>query len=430
MTQTSDASSLPALSIRGAIVAGVSGLALLMGTLGTWSATTRISGAVVAPGRIVVEGRNKTVQHRDGGIIADIAVENGDPVRKGQVMIRLDHTEIAAALKIARDQRAAGAARQLRLQAESTGRRTIAFATSEEVMFAELTAQTEILTARHDVLRNGRDRLEQTFHRITAALAGIEAQRAALVEEIGYLDEELATTEPLLARKLVSRDRVSLAQRSRAELRGRLARLDTDVSRLEAERHNAILETERMERSFHEGVVTELQEVTAEIGELDIRIATLTAQLGRIDIRAPSNGIVHELQVKTIGGVVTPGQTLLEIVPQDRSAAVEVQIPPDKIDNVRVGQKAELLLAGFDPQTTPKFTGTVQKVSASAIPDPNTGREFFRVEVDLDPAALQEAQLVPVPGMPVETYLVTGDRTVLSYLAEPITGHIRRAFRE
>lgn len=395
---------------------------------------------MVEQGRVVVEGRNKVVQHRDGGTVAEIAVSDGDRVEKGQMLMRLDPTEIAGSLEVARERLAGALALRARLRAERDGATTLAAGLPEDapdvspetraLYDSELEAQREILSARADVLANGQDRLTETLARLDEQETGLTARIDAMDEELGYLDEEIASVEPLFDQGLARREQISQLRRTRAERRGTLANLRAEKSRLSVSRREARLETAKAERSFHEQVVTDLQETSATISELEVKIATLTDQLDRVEVRAPASGVVHEMQVTTEGGVVQPGGTIMEIVPQDRDPGVEVRVAPQSIDDVRPGQEAELVLSSYDAETVPRLGGEVSRISAAAVQDPETGREFYRVEVAPAPGAFEEAGVRPVPGMPVEVYLTTGEQTVLSYLMEPVTGQLRKAFRE
>ena len=212
---------------------------------------------------------------------------------------------------------------------------------------------------------------------------------------------------------------------------GRAAALDAELARLINARKDAELTTLQQERSFLEEVVTELREANTATEELILDIATRNIQLDRVDIRAPASGIVHEMLVSTTGAVLSPGGTISQVVPLDKGLDFELRIDPSKINEVHVGQDADIILSAFDRQNTPKLAAHVAGISADAIADTQTGRSFYRVTLNVPPEELALIGEEAIkPGMPVEAYLKTGDRTVLSYLVQPVANHLRRAFRE
>lgn len=435
------ATSGPVTGIRGVGLAGAVALITLVGVLGGWAATTVISGAVVASGQTVVEGRSKIVQHQGGGIVASIAVQNGDVVEAGDLLVTLDPTVVALNLDTGRTRLAAALALRARLLAEQSGAETIDFTapplpeavTARPLKTASHEAgQREIFAARAETLRGSRARLVETLSQLDQQIAGFQGQIDAADEQLGYLDAEITVQRSLVDQGLSRQSQMSELQRSRADLAGRRAAHLSEVARLEIAKRDAELVTLQEERALREEVVTTLREVTDEIDELTLQIVTQQAELDRMEIRAPAAGVVHELQITTVGGVVAPGETLLEIVPQGGAAEFEVRVTPASIDQVHPGQTAEIVLPGLDQRETPRLTAQVVTVSAAAIPDPQTGLSFYRVDLSVTPEEIARlpAGSALVPGMPVEAYLQTGDRTVLSYLMQPITSHLRHAFRE
>jgi HlyD family secretion protein len=435
VTRNNDHAGRPKTALRGLLLASLAATASLIGVLGGWSALTPIASAVVALGHIVVEGDIKHVQHRDGGIIAEIAVANGDLVQSGQLLLRFENTEITASLSIVRERLAAALALQARLDAEQRGAKTVQFTgtTTNDIapyIGGELAAQAAILNARNEVAANARARLTETLAGIDQEEIGLNAQLASLKDELTYIDDEITVAVPLFERGLINRDRLSQLRLTQAERMGNFAALQSSKDRLQSRRRDATLQTIQIEREMHESVVTARQQVVAEIGQLRIEMATLQQKLDRIDIRAPVSGAIHELQVTTVGGVVAPGAAILDIVPQNRAAAVEVRVASAQIDNIRPGQDAELMLSGSGPQSKNKLPGRVRTVSAAAVPDPQTGRDFFRVEIAVDTQIFIDLGVNPIPGTPIEVFFATGEHTVLSYLIDPITTHLNRAFRE
>lgn len=426
--------------VRLTILGGL-GLLLLAGVMGGWAATTMISGAVVTNGQISIVGKSKTVQSLDGGVLVDIAVSEGDLVQEGDVLARLDPTLFKTNLDIARTRLSAALALRARLEAEQNTTRELVFDYSNlPVSLSELnldttrdeTGQRSIFMARAETLRGGRERLAEKLSDISNQMEGVRGQINAVNEQLSYFGKDLENMEALVARGLAKQSQLRELQRAQSALLGELSSRTADLARLGNSRRETELETIQVESGFHEKVVTELRKTNAEIEELVLEIVTRTAQLKRVDIRAPSDGIVHEVQTTTIGGVVAPGATLMAIVPMERDSTFDLQIDTASVDQTHVGQLAEVVLAAFDRQSVPKLNARVSSISPEAVKDPQTGRSFFRATLDISGAELAKLpqDVVLKPGMPVEIYLMTGARSVMSYLLAPLSSHLRNAFRE
>ena len=425
----------PRTAIRGVCLAGAIATFGLVGLLGTWSATTPIASAIVAQGRVVVEGNIKVVQHQDGGIVSEIAVSNGDHVSAGQLLARLSDTELSASLKVLQERLAGARALLARLDAERMGQSGIDAIGPDapgqtHYLSSELAAQTDIFRARAAVAATSRDRMTEALAQMTQEETGLSNQIAALVEEIGYIEDEIETVSALFERQLTNRDRLTNLQRSLAERRGRLAELRSSKDMLDIRRRDTVLQLRQTENEFLEAVVTERQKVSAEIGQIEAEMTALQDKLDRIEIRAPDSGIVHELKISTVGGVLAPGAAVLEIVPQNKSTEIEARITPSRIDDVHPGQAADITVAGATGASRSKIPGSVRTVSAAAVPDPQTGRDFYRAIITVDADAFADLDLVPIPGMPIEVFVKTGEHTVLAYLLDPVATHLNRAFRE
>ena len=430
----------PELDLRRPVLAGVTALVLLVVILGGWAATATIGGAVVASGQIAATGFAKEVQHPDGGTVASIEVANGDRVAAGDVVLTLDPTLTALELDIARTRLAGALALQARLLAEQAGSREMDRTLPElpgsvridaPVLEAEMAAQSAILAARAGVLDGGRAQLGETLARLDEQRVGVEAQIAALSEQIGLIDAEIGTQQDLVGQGLARQSTMSALLRERAELDGRRAALQSRVAELATQRRDATLATEQAERGHLEQVTTDLRETRGQIEEFVLQIVTGQGQLDRMVVRAPVDGMVHELQPTTIGGVVAPGETLLQIVPETTGGEFEVRVDPASIDEVHVGQETEIILAAFDRNSLAPLRGVVSTVSATAITEPGSRTSFYRVVLTIPPEELARTEGLPlVAGMPVEAYLATGERTVLSYLFGPVITHLRHAMRD
>ena len=409
---------------------------LLLGVFGGWAHFTQISSAVIAGGQAIVHGRPKLVQTLDGGVVQSIAVQNGDIVQQGQLLLQLDPTLLAINLDIARGRLAAALALQARLTAEQLGQSALGFA-YPTLPFAlpdtsaEEAGQRQIFTARAAVLQGGRAQLTEAQLQLDNQIAGVAGQVAAIREQMGLLQRDIDNQTALVAQGLSRQSQLGDLQRNMSQLGGQLASLEAEQARLINAQRDRELETLQTERAFMEQVVTDLRDVTTQVEELTLEIVTRSAQLDRIEIRAPADGIINELQVTTIGGVIAPGATILEVVPLGQGMDFELRVDPRAIDSVYQGQSGQVQMTAFDAQSTPKLTAHVTTISAGAVSDPRTGQSFYRVGLEVSAEELARlGDVTLMPGMPVEAFLQTGDRSVLTYLMAPIVTHLQRAFRE
>ena len=408
---------------------------VLFGGLFTWSYYTSISGAVVAGGTVVTDGNTRSVQHIDGGIVSDILVRDGDPVGAGDVLIRLDDTLLHANVEIYLTRLADALAQRERLKAEQLELEAISDPQSELVDEARLDeavrGQAEIFSARR-AMREGRiEQLEERIRQFGNQISGVDALVGSKEEQLALINQELETARSLNDRGLAIDSQVLGLQRSRSDLLGQIAEHQSERARIENSIRDAELEILQISREFHEQVVSELQEVDNTVQELVQQLVSTQRQLARTEIRAPEDGIVHELQVFTIGGVVPPGATIVQIVPTKEDLTFEVRIDPGSIDQVYIGQDARVRFPAFNARTTPELTATVSGISPTTITDEATGLSYFRATLNIPPDQLSRlGDLTLIPGMPVESFLQTSERSVLSYLLRPITEQLVRAFRE
>ena len=432
VSRTSDT---PDLNIQHPTRLGWISLFVLIGILGTWATFSVISGAVIASGQAVVHGKPKHVQSLDGGVVADLFVQDGDIVEAGEQLMRLDPTLLEVNLDIARSQLAAALALRARLEAEQFQAEALSF-DYPELPFAPLETarheqgQREIFAARAAVLKGQRAQLQESKIQFNTQAQGIQGQVAALKNQVRLLDRDLVNMTGLAAKGLTRQSQISELERTKSQLVGQLAQLDAELTQLTNSRRESELSVLQAERNFLEDVVTQLGQVTSQIEELTLQVVTHGAQLSRINILAPAAGIVHQLQVTTLGGVIVPGGTIVEIVPLDQGMDFELRVDPRNIDQVHPGQAAKIVISSFDPQTTPQLRASVASVSPGVLTDPRTGQVYYSVSLAIQPdelALLGTATLMP--GMPIEAYLETGDRSVLSYLLHPISAHLRRALR-
>lgn len=426
----------PSISLRSPAMAGAIGSVALLVLLILWASFTQIAGSVVAQGTVAVTGKPKAVQHLDGGIVQEILVSDGDLVAQGDVLMRLDSTLLSANLEIYRNRLAEAAARRDRLMSERNGAAEPVFSPPHPLLQGRDTTpiqegERSVFAARAEIQVGRRAQLEERIRQFRNQTAGVTALMAAKQDQIGFIEQELTTLRSLQEKKLVRDSEVLVLEGRRADLLGQVAEHITEAARIENSVRDAELEIKQTDRQFKEQAVTELRDVTVQIEELIQQIITTEKQLERIDITAPVRGYVHEMQIVTVGGVVPPGATIGQIISLEASHSFEFQVSPVSVDQVYPGQPVRLRFSAFNQRTTPEVNGIVATMSPTTVVNEATGQSFYRVAVRVDPAELGKlGTLELVPGMPVEGYIGTNERSVASYLFRPIVQQFHRAFRE
>lgn len=402
-----------------------------------WLVFAQLSGAVVATGKLVVESNVKDVQHSEGGIVGQINVRNGDRVAAGDLLVRLDDTMARASLGIVETQLSALIARRMRLTGERDNLSSLtvpavfADRTSEPKISELIAAETSLFAARKDSLNGEKEQLRQKLSQLSETVVGLTAQKSANEEERRHIVDELSGLESLFAKQLVPITRVAALRRERASLDGRHGELTAQIAATRMQISETEMQILQIDRDRQTEVLGELTDIDQQIAELMQREIALRDQLRRIDIRAPYDGTVYQLAVHTVGGVIGPGDRVMGIVPDQDELVIEAQVKPRDIEQVIVGQSATLRFTAFNQRTTPELTGQVSFVSADLDRDELTGETYYNVRVRIEAgevAKLGGRELVP--GMPVETFLATGERTALSYLFKPLSDQFARAFRE
>jgi HlyD family secretion protein len=426
--------------ISAAGLAGLLASLALLVLIGLWAAFTPIAGAVIAQGEVIVRGQPKHVQSLDGGIVAEIHTADGARVTAGEVLIRLDPTLLQANLDIARTRLAEALTRRARLESEQAGAGTVDFAPIAATAATYLDGmdlstqeegQRQILAARRAVLEGKVEQMAERSRQFQNQAEGVKGLIAAKEEQLSYLDRQLDSLMQLNKSGLARESQVLDVQRGRSELLGQIAEYQAELARLANSVRDTELEGLQADREFREGVVTDLRKAISDSEELMLQILTTRAQIARVDIRAPASGIVHELQATTLGGVVAPGATILQVVPVGDGVEFELKLDTRAIDQVFVGQRAKVVLPAFDSRLTPNIFGEVAAISPTSVTDPATRQSFYRLRLDVPPEEIARLGAVElVPGMPVQAFLETGDRSALSYLLKPLTDHLGRAFRE
>ncbi|MGD9865528.1 MAG: HlyD family type I secretion periplasmic adaptor subunit [Pseudodonghicola sp.] len=426
-------------SARRPLFVGFLALALLVGGFGSWAALSSIAGAVVVSGRIEVESNRQIVQHPDGGVVSEILVAEGDRVEAGQTLIRLDSTSLQSQLVIVEGQLFELMARRGRLDAERDGNDELHFdpellkIAEDRPEVAELVdGQRRLFYARRDSIERETQQLEKRRGQIQNQIEGIVAQQDSLAVQLELIQQELNNQQSLLDRGLAQAATVLNLRRTAANLDGTLGELKASKAQAEGRITEIEIEILKLGTTQREDAITRLRDLRYRELELAEQRRALQEQLARLDITAPVSGIVYGLQVHTPRAVIRPADPVLYVVPQDRPLVIAVHVDPIHIDEIHVGQPVILSMSAFDQRHTPQLTGTVTRVSADAFEDSASGRSFYRAEIVLDEG---QAELLPegkvmIPGMPVQAFVRTADRSPLAYLVKPLSDYFAKAFRE
>lgn len=411
---------------------------LLVGGLGTWAATAKLAGAVVANGQLRVTAQQQIVQHPDGGVVGEILVREGDRVEGGETLIRLDGNSLRSELAALEGQLFELMARRGRLMAEQSGFDEVVFDT-ELVEASALDADVNVLMegqrslfeARRQTMQRELAVMEERILQIGEQIEGAQAEIASLLRQSELIEQELASQRTLEEKGLSLAQRILSLERESARLKGEYGQMKAQTAQLKGRISETKLEQLRIADNRREQAITELREIGFRELELRQRRIQLREQLDRLDIRAPRAGIVYDLKVHAIKAVVRAADPVMFIVPTDTGMVIEARVEPIHIDQVFVGQPAALRFSAFNSRTTPELTGHVINISADAFTDENTGAQYYRVDLDLDPGELDKLEgLELVAGMPVETHIQTTVRTPLEYMVKPLTDYLNRAMKE
>jgi HlyD family secretion protein len=396
-----------------------------------------ISGAVIASGTIVVAGHSKQIQNRDGGIVAEIRVEDGDFVEAGDLLVRLDETETKAELAIIESMLDEVWPERVRLKAERDGAAEVRFpsdlmARRDSAGIAELLqGQERLFASRRAVLNGRKEQLNQRIDQLEQEIAGITAQAASTGEQSRLIGGELESLKMLLADGLVPLTRVRGLEREQARLLGDTGQHEAEIARARARIGETRLEILQLEDDARTKTLQELGEAESRIAELQERRLEAKTKLARTSLRAPLAGVVHELAVHTVGGVIGPGETIMQIVPQTSELVIEARVRPQDIDEVVEGQSAIVRFTAFNQRNTMQADAEVIHVAADASQDARDAPPSFAVRLRLPAGQLDMlGDLKLKPGMPAEVFIQTRERTPLSYLLQPLSDQIARSFRE
>ncbi len=425
-------------SAKRPIAIGILAVLVLVGGFGAWSVFSTIGGAIVAPGVIQVEQNRQVVQHPDGGVVAEINVIEAQSVKAGDLLIRLDGSQLRSTLAIVEGQYFDSLARRARLEAERDDRpepvfpqELVELASTRPDVADQIEGQKRLFAARLETITAQVSQLQKRMEQINSQVAGIQAQIAALTEQISLIAPEIADQQKLLDKGLTQSARLMDLKREEARLQGNMGELAGNRAQAEGRATEIQLQILQLQAARREEANTQLRDMGDKTLELAERRRALTEQVARLDIRAPVSGVVLGLQVTTPQSVIRPAEPVLYIIPQDRPLVIVAQIPPIHVDEVHVGQPVHVIFAAFSARTTPQLNGHLLTISADAMTDQASKASFYRAEIGLDPGEIDKLEgQVLVPGMPVQAYIGTGDRSPMAYLLKPFTDYFHMAFRE
>jgi HlyD family secretion protein len=424
-------------SISQHMLAGLIIVIVLAGGVGGWAGTMTLSGALIAPGSIVVDTNVKKVQHPTGGIVGELRVRDGDRVKQGDIVVRLDDTVTRANLAIVTKGLDELAARKARLESERDGSDQVKFPADllarakDPDIAAIVDGERRLFDLRRNARIGQKEQLRQRIEQLNEEVRGLKAQKDSKEKEIKLVLREKDGVYDLWKQKLVPLTKLTELERNEARLEGENGQLTAQTAQAAGKISETELQILQIDRDLSSEVAKETREIDGKIGEFIERKVTAEDQLKRVDIRAPQDGTVFQSNVHTVGGVITAGDAIMMIVPDADSLTVEAKVNPQDIDQVQLGQNAMLRLSAFNQRTTPEIMGNVSRISADTTTDQRTGQSYYTIRISMPPSEVAKlGEVKIVPGMPVEAFVQTGERTMISYLVKPLNDQLMRMFRE
>ena len=425
-------------SIRKHLLVSMLMAGALVASIGGWAGTAELAGAVIASGVVVVESEVKKVQHPTGGIIGELRVQNDQRVNAGDVVLRLDETQTKANLAVFTKSLDELHARQARLEAEKEGPQAIEFPgdlllreSNDSAVEQILEGERKLFSLRNDARNGEKAQLRERAAQLRLEIDGLAQQIEAKDREIDFIQEELKGVLKLWKKNLIPVTRVTALKRDAARLGGERGQLIAAKAAAGGKVAEVKLQVIQIDQDARSKVAEELSDVRAKIAELSERKIAAEDQLKHIDIRAPQTGRVHELAVHTVGGVIASGETIMLIVPENDALGIQAKVSPGDIDELRPGQPALLRFSTFNLRTTPELNGKVSWIAPDQTEDKRTGVSYFTIRIAVSDAEIARlGGLKIMPGMPVEVFVQTGSRTMLSYMLKPLMDQLTRTFRE
>ena len=417
---------------------GFVSLLLLVLGVGLWSVNTQIAGAVIASGRIQVEANRQVIQHPTGGVVGEIFVSEGDVVKAGDIVVRFDSSDLKSELAIIESQYFELLARKALFQAE---RDDVPELTYDDELIIEakqnsdihslMDGQSDFFAARRASLEKQKEQLAEQTIQLNNQVTGVEAQNIANQSQLMLLEEELTDTQSLLDKGLAQASRVLALRREKARIEGQIGNLTSELGRLKAAINGINIQLLQLDTERRTSAIENLRDIGYRTLELAERRIAIKQTLFRLEVRAPMSGIVHDNQIFALQSVVQAAEPMMYIIPSDLPLVVQAQVDVVHVDQVYVGQDATLNFAAFSQRTTPQIFGTVTKLSADVFTDQVTGLNYYQVELVPKQSEMEKIEnLELLPGMPVEAFLKTDDRSAFTYLVKPVTDYFNKAFRE
>ncbi|MCC5983378.1 MAG: HlyD family type I secretion periplasmic adaptor subunit [Rhodobacteraceae bacterium] len=426
------------LSVRAPMLVGIVGLVLLLGGFGYWAAFTYIAGAVTASGSVALLENRQIVQHLDGGIVSELHVREGQTVAQGDMLLRLDDTFLRSELWILEGELFSLQSRRKRLEAERDGAETmsapplLADAREDDPRVAEAwEGNVHLFEARRETMLRQVEQLQNRQVQTEQQRVGVSAQHESIAQQIEIIESELSALTSLVERGLSEMPRLQAMRRDAAALAGRLGELEAKLAELAGRVVEIDMEILRMQIERREQAITEIRDVETRENELLERRRAVLDRLSRLDIRAPVGGVIYDQQVFGPMAVTQPAQPIMYIVPQDRPLVIHARVDPMHVDEVFVGQEVSLQFSALDQRTVPPIEGYVRHVSPDVFESQSTGEMYYLAEIDIAPDQVDILEGIRiVPGMPVDAFIRTGERTPIRYLTQPLMDYFNRAFRE
>lgn len=424
-------------SLRRQQVAGLAILAFFAATAGVWSMTSRLQGAVTVGGSFVVANEVRRVQHPTGGVVGQLLVREGSRVAAGDVVLRLDETAARASYQIVTKQLDEFAVRTLRLEAERDGLAALRVSSALAArrgapeIAALLAAEERLFEVRRNARGGQRDQLRKRIAQLRDEIAGLRSQQTAKDREAKIVAAELVGVTQLFRQNLVQISRLSALQRDQANIEGQLGQLVASVARAEGRIAEIELQIIQIDEDLRAEAMKELREIQGKEGELVERRTAAEDQLRRIELRAPASGIVHQLAVHTIGGVIQAGEPAMLIVPTGETLQLEARIQPQDIDQISFGQTARVKILAGNQSTNPELVGAVVRIGADVIRDDRQNLSYYTVRIDLPQEQIDRlAPIRVMAGMQAEAFIETVERTPIDFLLKPLRTQLARTFRE
>jgi membrane fusion protein, type I secretion system len=424
-------------SIRRNLMAGLGLIAILVGGIGGWMGTAELDGAVISSGKLVVESSVKKVQHPTGGVVGELLVSEGDRVEAGEVLLRLDATQARANLAIIVHAIDELIAKKARLDAEKDGLSAPRFPDAllrrqdDPQVGIVVEGERRLFELRRSSREGERSQLQERLHQLADEIDGLRQQADAKSQEISLISTELEGVRKLWAKQLIQINRLTNLEREAARLKGERGQIIAAIAQAKGRIAEVELQIIHIDQNLRSEVGAQLAEIRGKVSELNERKVAAEDQLRRTEICAPQNGTVHQLTAHTVGGVIAGGEPIMLIVPHDDRLVVEARVAPADIDQVHTNQPATLRLSAFRMRATPEVSGIVNTVSADLSEDERTGQRYYVARISIAGEEIERLEGVTlVPGMPVEAFITTGERTALSYFLKPIRDFAARALRE